>query len=134
MIVPWLMLASLSTPTQAPTDQSADALLLLTFIDAVKRGQDKEAEALLTSGAFIGDYGQLRRTSFGEFATYARGCKLSKVTLVPAANQRMPIGAQWSCRFPEGERSASFWFESNRISRIGWGKPPVIEVAAPRRK
>jgi hypothetical protein len=134
MIGPWLMLALVSAPTQAPPDQSADALLLLNFIDAVKRGQNKEAEALLAPSAFIGDYAQAKRTSFAEFASYARGCKLSKLTLVPSADQRMPIGAQWFCRYPEGDRSASFWFEDNRISRIGWGKPPVIRVAPLKQK
>jgi hypothetical protein len=131
----FLALSLLSAgPTQASTDQTAEALLLLRFLDAVKRGNDKAAEALLAPGAFIGDYRQSERTGFTAFASYARGCKLSKLTLVPSANERMPIGVQWSCRYPENNRDASFWFHGKRISRVGWGKPPVIVVPQPERR
>lgn len=129
MMVLWLALAIMGAPAQTPADQTADALLLLTFIDEIRPGSDREAEALLAPGAFVGDYRQSQRTSFSEAASYARACKLSKLTFVPGADERMPIGAQWFCRFPEGDRSASFWFEGKRITRIAWGKLPVIKIA-----
>jgi hypothetical protein len=109
-------LVLIAAPPQASADQTAGALLLLHFANVVKRGNDKEAEALLTPGAFIGDYWQSERTSFSDFATYARGCKLSDVTLAPIAAKRMRIGMHWSCRYPEANRDASFWFEGKRIA------------------
>jgi hypothetical protein len=39
----------------------------------------------------------------------------------------MPIGAQWNCRSSRANRYASFWFEGERISRIGWGERPVVK-------
>ena len=135
-MLPFLLALGLlgSVPAQAPTDQTGDALLLLSFVEAVRLGNDKEAEALLAPGAFIGDYRQLKRTAFSEFASYARDCKLSKLTLVPAADKRMPIGVQWVCRYPRGNRDASFWFEGKHISRIGWGKPPVVVLPPPKQR
>lgn len=134
MTHPWLALAILIAPGQVPADQTADALLVLNFIDAIRRGDYSEAEALLAPGAFVGDYQQSQRTTFSDFASYARGCKLSKVALVPSSDKRMPIGTQWLCRYPEGDRHASFWFEGKRISRIGWGKPLLIKSAPPRQR
>lgn len=117
----------------ASIDQTNDAALVLRFADAIRRGADAEAQAMLSPRVFIGDYRQSSRTSLSEFARYARGCSLAKVTLVTNANRRMPIGLQWNCRYPEDARTASFWFEGQRISRIGWGEPPVIVLPSTRR-
>ena len=134
MLLSWIALGFVSaTPADVSTDQTADALLLLTFIEAVSRGDDEDAEALLTSDAYVGDYEQSQRTSFRDFAAYARGCKLSEIGLVPFVDSRMPIGVTWYCGPLEGERNASFWFEGQRISRIGWGEPVVVKLPAPRK-
>lgn len=134
MLLSWIALSLASaTPANASDDQTADALLLLTFIETISRGDDEGAEALLTPDAYIGDYEQSRRTSFDDFAIYARECKLSEIGLVPFFDSRMPIGVTWYCGPLKGERNASFWFEGQRISRIGWGEPVVIKIPTPRK-
>jgi len=122
------LLLSVSSANSTP-DQTGDARLLLTFVDAVKRGEYKVAEAMLTPRAFVGDYTQSKATSFAEFANYARACQLRRLDVVTGVGKRrMPMGVKWSCPYPEGERDASFWFDGERISRIGWGKPLVIKI------
>jgi hypothetical protein len=87
MITALLTAALLSAASvSASADQTSDASLLLDFLHALKRGSYSEAEALLAPGAFIGDYAQARRTTFQEFARYARECKLDGVTLVSGSD------------------------------------------------
>jgi hypothetical protein len=124
------LLSAATPPVSAPADQTSDASLLLRFLDLLEAGRSDDAQALLAPGAFVGDYVQARRTPFAQFAAYARDCKLDHVKLVSASDQRMPIGVQWTCRYPEVDRNASFWFEGKRISRIGWGSRPTVEVPA----
>src|SRR5688500_14302120 len=115
-----MLLAAASTPL---TDQSSDLVLVSKFVEALKKGVDKEAQSMLTSDVFIGDYHEKKRSSFAEFAAYARKCQLRKVTLAPISKKhpRMPIGVEWSCPYPDTSRHASFWFAGNQIRRIGWG-------------
>ena len=119
------VLFSAQAASYAP-DQTSDARLLLNFVDAVKRGAMKEAEMMLAPGAFVGNYAQKKPTTVAEFAVYARACQLRQVDVVTGS--RMPIGVKWLCPYPEYERNASFWFEGQSISRIGWGKPMVIQI------
>lgn len=127
-----LLTAALLLSSQAPSvapDQTSDTELLLKFIGAVKRGENQGAQKMIKSGAFVGNYEQTKSSTFLEFANYARECQLSEVTVVPnAKGKRMPIGITWRCPLPEWERSASFWFEGESISRIGWGKPLVVKA------
>ena len=128
------LLSTASPPVTVTADQTSDASLLLRFLDALEAGRYADARALMASEAFVGDYVQARRTPFKEFAAYARECELDQVDLIPRGGQKMPIGVQWTCRYPEADRSASFWFEGKRISRIGWGSRLTIRVpAVPRR-
>jgi hypothetical protein len=126
-----ILTATLLIPAPATSsvpDQTNDARLVLKFVDAVKRGSIREAETMLRYGAFIGSYDQRKPTAFAEFASYAKECQLQHIILVTGVGGiRMPIGVKWFCPYPQNERDASFWFEGNSISRIGWGKPPVIK-------
>jgi len=113
-------------------DQTRDARLVLSFVDAVRRGAFSEAQAMLTPGAFVGDYAQKRATTFVGFADYARACGLSQINVVSwVSARRMPIRVKWRCSSTEGERDAAFWFEGEKISRIGWGRPAVVEAVPP---
>lgn len=106
--------------TKPKWTKKADALMLLNFLEAVSRRDDEDAHALVAPAAFVGDYRQAERTTFNEFAEFARGSKLSKVTLVPMVAQRMPTGVQWFCSQLQGERNASFWFrQAHKPDRLG---------------
>jgi len=124
------LIAIAASSVAAPsTDRTRDALRVVQFIEAVRGDAPTEAKAMLAPGAYLGDYTQKKRESFEAFAAYARGCQLKRITLVNVRdNSRMPVGVEWQCRHPEADRSASFWFEGDRISRIGWGAPVVIRV------
>lgn len=114
-------------------DQTSDALRVVAFVDAVRRGADQDARSMLAPGAFLGDYAQRSRASYEEFATYSRACQLRQIRLVNVRDRsRMPVGVEWQCRYPEPDRYASFWFEDNRISRVGWGPPPVVRAPSAR--
>lgn len=120
--------ATVSTP-----DQTGDAVLALRFIEAVKNAADAEAQSLLSPGAFLGDYLQQKRGTYEELAGYVRPCQLTRVGVIALwRNYRpLPIGVEWSCRYPEGKRTASFWLEDNKISRVGWGDPPPTIITPP---
>jgi hypothetical protein len=124
-----LMAIAASAAAAPSTDQTKDALRVLQFVEAVRGDAPTKAKAMLAPGAFLGDYAQKKRESFEAFAAYGRGCQLKRITLVNVLdNSRMPVGVEWQCRHPEADRSAAFWFEGDRISRIGWGAPVVIRV------
>jgi hypothetical protein len=115
------------------TDQTGDALRVLQFLEAVRGGAPAKAKAMISPGTFLGDYAQKKRESFEAFAAYGGGCQLKQITLANVRdNSRMPVGVEWQCRYPEANRTASFWFEGDRISRIGWGTPPVVRVPSPK--
>ena len=124
---PLLMMVSATAPG---SDQTNDARLVLEFVQAAKRGDLDEVLSMLLPDAFIGDYTQKERSSFNEFADYFRACPFLRVSTFPVEGRRMPVGATWKCRGQGGERHASFWFEGDRISRIGWGQPVVIKIPA----
>jgi hypothetical protein len=132
-----LPLIAIAAPAAAAplTDQTADALRVLQFVEALRRDAPEEARAMLTPTAFLGDYAQTKREGFEAFAAYGRGCQLKQISLVNVRdNRRMPVGVEWQCRHPEANRSASFWFERDRISRIGWGPPAIVRVPAVKRQ
>ena len=122
-----LMLLAVGSAAMAP-DQSSDVVLVSKFVEAVKRGADSEAQAMLTADVFIGDYSEKKRSSYPEFAEYARACQLRQLNSVPIDSRRMPIGVEWRCRGLEPSRHASFWFQGDKIARIGWGPPMVIKI------
>jgi hypothetical protein len=127
-MLPFVAIAA-SAAAAPSTDQTEDALRVLQFVEAVRRDAPAQAKAMLAPGAFLGDYAQKKQESFEAFAAYGRGCQLKQITLVNVRdNSRMPVGVEWQCRYPEADRFTSFWFEGDRISRIGWGPPPVIRV------
>jgi hypothetical protein len=135
MMFPLLSLLAAAAASQPPptVDQTPDALLLLRFVDAVKRGDDREARSLLAPTAFLGDYAQRNRSSYEALAAYARACRLKEIRLVNSRRgSRMPIGVEFVCPHPDPDRFASFWFEGSRISRIGWGTPPMVRVPQAR--
>jgi hypothetical protein len=115
-----------STPS---ADQTDNALRVLQFIEAMRGDAPAKAKTMLAPGAFLGDYGQRKRESFEAFAAYGRGCQLKQITIVNVRDDsRMPVGVEWQCRHPEANRFASFWFEGDRISRIGWGAPAIVRL------
>lgn len=130
MIAHLLAATLLSTATTPPaSDQTSDAAQLLAFLDAARRGADHEAQAMLTPDAYIGNYTQTKASSFDEFALYAKGCRLREITLVPTRdNKPMPIGVEWLCKYPEQDRTAAFWIDGGKVSRIGWGKRVTIHL------
>jgi len=127
VIAAFALLMATSTPIP---DQSSDLVLVSKFVEALKKGADGRAKAMLTAGAFVGDYHEKDRTTFAEFASYARECRVREVTIALHSERypRGPIGVEWRCTGLEASRHASFWFEGNQIRRIGWGPLMVIKT------
>ena len=115
-------------PPPAMADQTADALLVLRFVEAVRRGADSEARSMLAPNAFLGDV-RRKPAPYSEFAAYARACRLREVRLVNTRDgKRMPVGVSWQCPKLAADRLASFWFEGDRIVRVAWGPATVVRM------
>ena len=110
-------------------DQTNDALKALAFVDAIRRGAD--VRGMLMRHAHLGDYARTKRETLADFSEYFRQCQLYRVTTVPQFRnaQRLPVSIEWSCPYPDMNRTAGIWFERTEISRVAWGKlPPPLNA------
>lgn len=125
-----LTACALALPAYAVAgDQTADVALVARYLDLVRSGKD--SGALLVAAPALIDSKTQQPRPLAEFAVYANACQIKEIRAVPVSgHSRMPIGVTWGCG-PHAmqERSASFWFEGERISKISWGEPMVITVA-----
>ncbi len=128
--------ALLLLPAAAP-DQTGDIALVAQFVARARAADLAGAASLLASDARIGDSASPAARTLEQFADYAAGCPLRKVhaSVVHSrpAGRPLPVGAVWSCKYPEAERQASFWIEDGRIVRLTFGKPVTVRVPPMRR-
>lgn len=130
-------LASLIALVQLPqsaavTDQTSDALVVASLLEALRVGDSERAVTLLAPRAtFDGQTGS-KEDILERLAAYTRSCQLDRIYLVNVrSGSRMPVQAKWQCRYPEPDRHASFWFEDDQIDRIRWGPLPTIQLRTP---
>jgi hypothetical protein len=121
----------------AAADQTDDLALVAQFV-AKARGSDLAgASALLAAGARIGDSRSSAERTLEQFADYAAACPLEKISTVvlhSGSDRRpFPVGAAWSCKYPQPGRQASFWVENGRIVRLAFGPPMVVRTPPIRR-
>ena len=75
------------------------------------------------------------------FKTYASECPIDKISAIPRARMPLPVGVRWDClRYIEidgkaewEERNASFWVIDGVITKISFGKPPIISIPEVRK-
>jgi hypothetical protein len=75
-------------------------------------------------------------STFEAFSSYANKCSIKQIYAVPSATQRLPVSVVWDCgRLVTDEanqiweeRFASFWVDENRVTRVAFGKQPVVRV------
>ncbi|MCW3847823.1 hypothetical protein OF829_11285 [Sphingomonas sp. LB-2] len=110
-------------------DQTADVALVARYLDMLRSGKD--ANALLSDAPMLIDSKTQQPRPLAQFVTYANACQIKEIRAIPVSSRsRMPIGVTWGCGpHATQERSASFWFEGDRISKISWGEPLVIQIA-----
>jgi hypothetical protein len=130
-------LASLIALVQSPQsaavpDQTSDALVVASLLEALRAGDSERVVTVLAPTAtFDGQTGS-KEDSLDRLAAYTRSCQLDRIDLVNArSGSRMPVQVKWQCRHPEPDRHASFWFEDNQIDRIRWGPLPTVQLRTP---
>jgi hypothetical protein len=118
-------------------DQTGEIALVAQFLAKTRAADLEAASSLLAPGATVADSATPAARTLEQFADYAAACPLRKIhspvvhSLPPG--RPFPVGAVWSCKYPEAERQASFWIEDGRIARLSFGTPMVIEVPPVRR-
>lgn len=121
---------------QPANDQSADIARVAVYLVAL-RDSKADLRRMVTSDVVLIDSKSQQPRTLDQFFSYATECKLQKIEAVASRNSGLPISTTWNCnRFQIingkpvwDERTASFWFNGDKISRISWGERPVVFIA-----
>lgn len=112
-------------------DQTADALVVAQILGALREGDTERAsEDFAQDVTFNGQLGSTLE-NLVRLSSYSNACQLDRIELVNTrTGTRFPVFVEWQCRYPEPDRTATFWFEGNLISRVRWGERPTVELRA----
>jgi hypothetical protein len=121
VIFQFLLIASASviTPT---VDQTADVAVVAQFLNLVRAQKIDNSNDEVS----LKNLDDKLNSSALAFANYANGCTLSEISTI---KNGLPLNVEWSCHHPEANRHANIWVEDGKITRIQWGRRPVVKLA-----